>query len=106
MSAVRLGLEVTIVSALMAAGVPYRDGRDLGLMLETQGTKTKLVTGSVVAERLKMLPPMSPISWLISGSILATADKWSEERYASQSDGHAGLEAAEDIGQCHAVGNV
>lgn len=106
MSAVRLGLGVTIVSALMAAGVPYRDGRDLGLMLKTQGTKTKLVAGSVVAERLKMFPPMSPISWLISASILATADQWSEEGNASQSHAHAGLEATEDIGQCHAVGDV
>lgn len=106
MSAVGLGLEVTIVSALIAAGVPYRDGRDLGLMLETQGTKTKLVAGSVVAERLEMLPPMSATSWLISGSILATADQWSEEGDASQSDGHAGLEATENIGQCHAIGDV
>lgn len=34
-SAVHLGLDFTVISALIAAAVPYRDGRDFGLMLET-----------------------------------------------------------------------
>lgn len=33
-SAVHIGLEFTVISSIIAAAVPYRDGRDFGLVLE------------------------------------------------------------------------
>lgn len=75
-------------------------------MLETQGTKAKLIGASIVSKRLKLLSPGSSIPQVIPGPVLAAADQWSEERNASQSDGHAWLKSTEYIGQGHAVGDV
>lgn len=106
MPAVHLGLEVTVVSALMAAAVFYREGRDFGLMLESQGTKAKLIAASIVSKRLKLLPPGSSSPWVIPGPVLAAADQWSEKGNTSQCDGHAWLKSTKYIGQRHAIGDV
>lgn len=75
-------------------------------MLETQRAKTELIIADVVAKRLKLLPSRSPEPGIVPCPVPAAADQWSEERNASQSDGHASLETTEDIGQRHPVGYV
>ena len=75
-------------------------------MLDTQGPKMKLITVSVVAKWLKLLPSQSPGPEVILGSVLAAPDQRSEERDTSQSDSHARLETTKDIGQGHTVGDI